>query len=239
MGLDSSFEVDRERLERLFPPRTADPGVRAAVILQVPDREVEDFERGLLGGEVAAVADHLPQPGVHRLDQVRRIDHPADLGREGQERSELLPVRPPQPDDRRIALLPLLRRRPPAPRPRRFRSLRCRRRADRLDSGAQYLRRHTARRRGSGGRRRSGRSPAARRCPPPRAGPFSPSQTTKNTSDAAVAQVGQHAHPELRALAAGAGPQAQDVFLTLEADADRQRRWAGWRPGRLLSWFCR
>ena len=29
--------------------------------------------------------------------------------------------------------------------------------------------------------------------------------------DAAVAQVGEHAHPELRALPAGAGPQPEDV----------------------------
>ena len=55
-------------LQRLFPPGAADPGVRGAELLQVPHREVEDFEGGLLGGELAAVAGDLAQPGVHRLD---------------------------------------------------------------------------------------------------------------------------------------------------------------------------
>src|SRR6266702_2582215 len=36
-----------------------DSGVRAAVVLQVADREVEHFEGGLLGGELAAVAGDL------------------------------------------------------------------------------------------------------------------------------------------------------------------------------------
>jgi hypothetical protein len=36
----------------------------------------------LLGGELAAVTGDLPQPGVHRLGQVRRVDHPSDLGRD-------------------------------------------------------------------------------------------------------------------------------------------------------------
>jgi hypothetical protein len=40
----------------LFPPGAADPGVRAAELLQVPHRQVEHLERGLLGGELAAVA---------------------------------------------------------------------------------------------------------------------------------------------------------------------------------------
>ena len=39
--------------------------------------------------------------------------------------------------------------------------------------------------------------------------------------DAAVAQVGQHRHPELRALTAGAGPQPEDVPLAVEGDPDR------------------
>src|SRR5438046_10562704 len=71
MGWDPPVEVDRERLERLFPPGAADPGVRAAELLQVPHGQVEDFEGGLFGGELAPVAGHLAQPGVHALDQVR------------------------------------------------------------------------------------------------------------------------------------------------------------------------
>ena len=39
--------------------------------------------------------------------------------------------------------------------------------------------------------------------------------------DPAVAQVGQHAHPELGAFPTAAGPQPEDVFLAVEGDADR------------------
>src|SRR5690242_10081024 len=69
-GGDSPVEVDRERLERLFPAGAADSHVRPAELLQVPHGQVENFEGGLLGGELPAVAGHLPQPGVHALDQV-------------------------------------------------------------------------------------------------------------------------------------------------------------------------
>ena len=53
--------------------------------------------------------------------------------------------------------------------------------------------------------------------------PLSPSQTMKNTSrHAAVLQVGQHVHPELRRLpAALAGPQAEHVAAPVQVDADR------------------
>jgi hypothetical protein len=53
MGRDPAAEVDGEPRERLFPPRAADPDIRAAELLQVPDREVEDFEGGLFEGELA------------------------------------------------------------------------------------------------------------------------------------------------------------------------------------------
>ena len=73
----------------------ADSHVATAEFLQVADREVEDFEGGLPGGELAAVAGDLAQPGF--IDsRVRRVDRIADLGREGQERGELGPVRPTQ-----------------------------------------------------------------------------------------------------------------------------------------------
>jgi hypothetical protein len=39
----------------LLPPGAADAHVGAAELLQVADREVEDLEGGLLGGELAAV----------------------------------------------------------------------------------------------------------------------------------------------------------------------------------------
>ena len=82
------------------PSRTRNQG------LCVPRPRGRGLQGGLLGRELAAVAGDFPQPGVHRLDQARRADHLADLGREGQERGELGPVRPPQAHDRRIAVLP-------------------------------------------------------------------------------------------------------------------------------------
>ena len=96
------WKVDRERLECLFPARTTDPGGGPAVVLQVADGEVQDLEDGLLGRELPAVAGGLAEPGVHRLDQVGRVDDPADLLGEREERHELLPPDPPEPDDRRI-----------------------------------------------------------------------------------------------------------------------------------------
>ena len=52
--------------------------------------------------------------------------------------------------------------------------------------------------------------------------PFRPSQTMKNTSRTPpVAQVGQHAHPRLRALpTAVTGPQAEHDPVTLQVDPD-------------------
>jgi hypothetical protein len=46
---DSSVEVGRERLERLFPARASRADVPAAVVTQLADCQVEDFEGGLLG----------------------------------------------------------------------------------------------------------------------------------------------------------------------------------------------
>ena len=46
---------------------------------------------GSVVGEVAAVLDDLAELEVQRLDRVRRVDHSTDVGRECQERDELLP----------------------------------------------------------------------------------------------------------------------------------------------------
>ena len=54
----------------------------------------------------------------------------------------------------------------------------------------------------------------------PRAGAIADHE--ESVLDAAVAQVGQHTHPELRALTAGAGPQPQHVLLPGQADPDRR-----------------
>src|SRR5829696_2627353 len=55
--------------------------------------------------------------------------------------------------------------------------------------------------------------------------PFRPSQTVtdreEHVLDPAVAQVGQHTHPELRALPAGPGLQAHNLPLAGQGDPDR------------------
>ena len=51
--------------------------------------------------------------------------------------------------------------------------------------------------------------------------------------DAAVLDLGQHLQPELGALAAVAGPQPEDVALTVDGDAD------GHVDGRLATWPSR
>jgi hypothetical protein len=71
MGWDSPVEVDRERLQRLFPPGAAEPGGGAAELLQVADRQVEDFEGGLFGGELAAVAVTLRSRAL--IDSIRSV----------------------------------------------------------------------------------------------------------------------------------------------------------------------
>ena len=69
---------------------------------QGSDHEVEAFQRGLLGREMAPGADGAPEPGVERLDRVRREDHAANLDLEREERHELGPRRLPQAHDPRV-----------------------------------------------------------------------------------------------------------------------------------------
>ena len=56
-----------------------------------PDDEVEAFHRGLLVREVASGSGGPPEPGVQRLDRVRRVDDPSDLGAVVEEGHELGP----------------------------------------------------------------------------------------------------------------------------------------------------
>jgi hypothetical protein len=53
-------------LERLFPARTSRPDARAAELVEVADGEVEHFERGLLGRELAAGFDRPAVAGIER-----------------------------------------------------------------------------------------------------------------------------------------------------------------------------
>ena len=57
-------------MEGLFPAGASDPDVGPAELLEVADGQAEHLQDGLFGGELAAVAGDLPEPGVDRLDQV-------------------------------------------------------------------------------------------------------------------------------------------------------------------------
>jgi hypothetical protein len=50
--------------------------------------------------------------------------------------------------------------------------------------------------------------------------PFKPSQATMHIGDAAVAQLGQHAHPVLSAFAAGSNPQPDHVAFAFAVDGE-------------------
>src|SRR5258708_27714016 len=75
--------------------------------VQARDRQVQALEGGLLGREVTAGVHRTPQPGIDRLDRVRRADNGSYFPVEPQERHELRPRVLPQPYNRRVALLPL------------------------------------------------------------------------------------------------------------------------------------
>src|SRR5215216_7331531 len=80
-------EVDPERGQRRAPV----VGV-APLALRAGDREVEQLAGGVLSGEAAAGLDDLADLAVERLDRVGRVDRSADVGREGQERDDPLPM---------------------------------------------------------------------------------------------------------------------------------------------------
>jgi hypothetical protein len=61
-----------------------------AFVFDVADRQPEEFDDGVVGGEVAAVLDDLAELVVQRLDRVCRVDDLADLWWERQERDEPL-----------------------------------------------------------------------------------------------------------------------------------------------------
>ena len=145
--------------------------LRGPAVLDVADRQPQQFDRRLVGGEVAAVLGDLAQLVVQRLDRVGGVDDPAQGRGEGQEGDEPLPG--------------------PLPRRRRLRVLAARvglaegvqgpsggllvgGGVDRAQGGGDPLAvpcgRRTARRRGSGGPRRSGPWSRARSPRRPRAG---------------------------------------------------------------------
>ena len=95
IGLEASGDpvavVDGEGVED--GPPGVDPAYEVLPVLPLlGGGQVEDLHGRLLGREVPAVADGPPEPGVQRLYGVRRIDDRPQLGRELEERDELVPV---------------------------------------------------------------------------------------------------------------------------------------------------
>jgi len=82
--------VDGQDVEGLLPVADSAGQVLAVAPLRRRD-EVEDLHRGLLVGEMTAVADSPTESSVQRLNRVCRVDDPAELDGELEEWHELLP----------------------------------------------------------------------------------------------------------------------------------------------------
>src|ERR1035438_4967864 len=95
---EAPVEGDVEGVQGGFPP-VAPPLPSSSGGVEADDDEVEVLEGGLLGREVAAGLDRAAEPGVQRLDRVRRADQGPDLLVKAQERDELGPGALPQLDD--------------------------------------------------------------------------------------------------------------------------------------------
>jgi hypothetical protein len=70
------------------------------------DRQIDAFERGLLGEEVSVGVHSPPDARVDALNGIGRADDGADLTVELQEGHEFGPGVRPEPDDRQVALFP-------------------------------------------------------------------------------------------------------------------------------------
>lgn len=77
--------------------------LRGPAVLDVADRQPQQFDRRLVGGEVAAVLGDLAQLVVQRLDRVGGVGDPAQGRGEGQEGGVPLPG--PLPRRRRLRVL--------------------------------------------------------------------------------------------------------------------------------------
>src|SRR4051812_43270972 len=100
-GGDAAVEGDVEGVERGLPS-VGPAGSSLAGGVEAGDGKVQHFQRGLLGGEMAAGVDRAAEPGVQALNRVGAADDPADLYVEGQERHHLRPRVGPQPGDGRV-----------------------------------------------------------------------------------------------------------------------------------------
>jgi len=81
--------MDGQDVQDVFP--AVDPAGRVRAVLVLLDRhEVEDFEGGLVGGEMPAPDGGLAEPGVERFYGVRGVHDLAELDGEVQKRFEVL-----------------------------------------------------------------------------------------------------------------------------------------------------
>jgi hypothetical protein len=79
-------------------------GLRFPFLLDVAERQAEQFARRLVMREVAARLDHFPNLHVEAFDRVRGVEHPADVERIGQGRPNASPVAFPDGPDGRMPL---------------------------------------------------------------------------------------------------------------------------------------
>ena len=71
-------------------------GLGGALVLDVDDGEPDEFDDGVVGGELSTILDDLADLVVEALDRVGCVDDLPDLGWEGQERGEAFPGSFPQ-----------------------------------------------------------------------------------------------------------------------------------------------
>jgi hypothetical protein len=81
-------------------------GLVGSVLPPFGGNQVQNFQRGLLVGEVASVADGLAEPGVQALDGVGGVHDGAQLDGVVEEGHELSPGLFPGVDHRRVAIAP-------------------------------------------------------------------------------------------------------------------------------------
>jgi hypothetical protein len=104
-GLDAVAVVDGECVQDGFPG--VDPPARVGSVLPpFGGNQVQNFQRGLLVGEVASVADGLAEPGVQALNGVDGVHDRAELDGVVEEGHELAPGLLPGVDHRRVAVTP-------------------------------------------------------------------------------------------------------------------------------------
>ena len=103
----ASVEGDLEGVECLLPPVGPSPA-SAAGRIEAHDGQVHAFQRGGLGGKVAAGVDRSADPRIDGFDGICRADNSANVGVELQERDKLRPRGLPQFDDRRVSIAPRL-----------------------------------------------------------------------------------------------------------------------------------